>query len=157
MKPKKINLNDYERVQTIGELDGYSSIIIIPYMMDDGTQPAALFLRRGEKKNEIYDVDDIVWDKDVVISKRGTVEEYAKRVDWWYSNAANDPEYRAMINENFSKNQYDVKMAWGKAIAWLKRQTPSARKTHLHKFMWEWLSKGLGWTYNKEPKQRSYR
>jgi len=144
MKPKVIDLNKYEIVNSEEELEGYTGIIITPLRMVDGTQPPKLHFRKGKPKvHEIDDVDSTVWFKDIHISNKGEDHEYAHRVDWWFDNALKDEDYRQIINETFNRNGYELKMAWEKARNWLKGQTPSARKTHLHKFVWNWLTKGM--------------
>jgi hypothetical protein len=156
--PKVINLNDYEKVDTKDELEGYQSIIIIPWMSDDGIQPPAIFVRKGEFKGDyIVDTTDVVWHKEAYISKEGSNEDYAKRVDWWFSEAAKNQEYCALINSTFNKNQFDVKMSVEKARAWVKTHLiPAARKTHMHKYLWNWLVKGMQINLNRIDKQRNY-
>jgi hypothetical protein len=122
-------------------------------MLSDGTQPPVLFFRRGEKEPEhVIDTSTTEWNKDVIINKFGTIEEYSQRVDWWFDEAIKNEEYRTIINEQFRKHNYDVRMAWEKAKVWLKKQTSSSRKTHIHKFLWSWFNKGLAMQLNRNQR-----
>lgn len=156
MKPKKIDLNQYVRVIQKDELDGYQGLVIIPTKLIDGTQLPELYFRKGEPKHEeISDVDNAMWNKEVRISNKGNDFEYAHRVDWWFENALENSEYKTMLNNTFNKHGFDVRMSWEKAITWLKQQVPSARKTYLNKFIWNWLMKGLRWQINRLERERS--
>jgi len=135
-KPIKINLNEYERVPTIDDLEGYQSVILTPMMLKDGTQPPTLFFRKGKKKDPLVsDVTGLVWNKDICINNKVSEDQYIKLVDWWFGEAIKDVEYKKLINDTFFKNGFDPKITWDSAQAWLKTCTPSERKTHLHKFI----------------------
>jgi hypothetical protein len=140
-KPKKINLNQWEKVDQLSDLDNYQSLIITPVKLIDGTQLPDLYFRKGIKKyNEVEDISLIEWFKDIRISKEGTDEEYSQRVDWWYNKALENDSYRELINSSFNKHNFDVKKAWNMSQNYLKKFNYSARKTYLHKYVWNWLS-----------------
>lgn len=139
-KPKKINLNQWERVKTADEMEGYQGLIIVPIALPDGTQLPNIYFRKGEfKHNEIDDVESVEWNKDIRISKEGSDDEYAERVNWWYSNALTNEEYRQLINTEFNKEGFDVKKQWNLSQNYLKKFNYSARKTYLHKYVYNWL------------------
>lgn len=143
-KPKVIDLNKYERVNTPEELDGYQGLVIVPVKLGDGFQPPNIFFRKGIKKhNEIENTDGVEWFKDIRISKEGDDETYGQRVNWWFDQAILDDEYRKLINDNFNKHGFDIRKSWSMAQNYLKKFNYSARKTYLHKYVWNWLSNGL--------------
>jgi len=140
-RPKHINLNQWEKVKTFEDLDGYQALIITPSKMSDGTQLPELYFRKGISRfNEIKDISSTNWTKDIRISKEGGDNEYSLRVDWWFENALNNKEYREIINTAFNKNNFDVKKHWNMAQNYLKKFNYSARKTYIHKYVWNWLS-----------------
>jgi len=141
---KSINMNDYEVVASKKDLEGYQSLIIIPYMMDDGSQPDALFLRKGEKQILVADLDEDEFTKDTAITKVGEDTEYAVRVDRWFELAMKNEEFRSLVNTHFDKNNFDIRRSLEAAKVWLKKQSLSTRKTHLWKFLWKnWLPIGM--------------
>lgn len=156
-KPKVFDLNKWEKVKTEPELDGYQGLVIIPPRLENGTQLPSIYYRRGEVKSpEIEDVSTIEWFKDVRISKLGHGVEYAKRVDWWFDNALKDEEYRQIINDTFNRNGFDVKISWEKAKNDLKRYTPSDRKTYIHRFVWNWMIRGMKNYLSYKERKGSY-
>lgn len=135
-KPVKINLNDYEHVPTIDDLEGYQSVILTPIMLKDGTQPPTLFFRKGKKKDPLVsDVTGLVWSKDICIDNKVSEDQYVKLVDWWFGEAIKNEEYKKLINGMFFKNGFDPKITWESCLTYLKTCNPSKRKTHLHKFI----------------------
>jgi hypothetical protein len=75
-------------------------------------------------------------------------------VDWWYSEAMKNEEYRSIINTNFNRSGFDVKKEFELSHNWLKKlDAKSERKTHIHKFVWKWLNRG----YNKHVRLRKER
>jgi hypothetical protein len=149
MKPRKIDLNRWVRVNSIEDTDGYQCMIIVPQRLIDGTQPPDLFFRKGEPSvPKIEDINSSVWYKDCQISNNGSNIDYNKRVDWWFESAENDEEYKEIINNTFNVKDehnpaygFNVRNSWEKAKGWLKRiPLQSARKTYLHKFIWNWLT-----------------
>lgn len=143
-KPKKINLNTWERVQELPDLDGYQSLILTPHKLEDGTQLPDLYYRRGLSKFlEIDKVDEVDWHKNIRISKEGTETDYAYRVRWWFENAEKDEEYKEIINSTFNRKEYPLKTEWEKLKYWLIRQSYSSRKTFIHKFAWNWLTRNM--------------
>lgn len=155
MKPIKINLNKWVKVNDGDNIDGYQTMYITPQKLDNGTQLPDIVFRKDELIIPLLeDCSDVTWEKSIHISNRGTEEEYSKRVDWWFDSAIQDPEYRNNINESFNKNGFDVRMSWEKAKQWLKYCTPSKRKTNIHKFIWNWLNIGMNWQLNRLEKER---
>jgi hypothetical protein len=155
-KPIKINLNNWEVVENENAIEGYSGMIITPKKLVNGIQPADLYFRRGELKvPEIEDVTTAMWFKDCHISNKGSEIEYANRVDWWFDSAISDQQYKTIINDTFNRHGFDIKMSWEKAKVWLKQQNGSSRKTFIHKFIWNWLSKGMQWQLTRLEKERA--
>jgi hypothetical protein len=154
MKPKKIDLNKWELVYNIEDLDGYQGLIIIPKRLVDGRQLPDMYFRKDQIVSLIENTTNIIWYKDCFISNKGTDFEYSKLVDWWFDSALKDEEYKTIINDTFNRNGFDVKISWEKAKNWLKTCVPSERKTHIHKFIWNWLSKGMTWQLNRLEKDR---
>jgi hypothetical protein len=155
MKPKRLNLNKWTRVETEDATEGYDTLIITPQRYVDGTQPPELYFKRGEPLiPDITDTDNSVWYKDCHISKQGSELEYCKRVDWWFNNAENDEEYKEIINATFNHHSFNVKMSWDKAKIWLKRQLPDCRKTYIHKFVWNWMTKGIQMQLRREERKQ---
>lgn len=153
MKAQTIDLNKWEKVSSEEDITGYKGLVIIPIKMPDGTKPPNLFFRQGDpRSDDIIDTDSVIWTKKSSISNKGSQEEYNKRVDWWFSNAENDIEYKGIINDTFNKYGFNVKMSWEKAKAWLKNCIPSDRKTNIHKYVWNWLTKGFQWQLNRIEK-----
>lgn len=110
----------------------------------DGTQPPQLLYRRGlSKHNEVANVDEVEWTKDIRISKEGGDDEYSHRVDWWYSKALESDEYKKILNAAFNKNGFDLKKSWLMSQNYLKKFNYSARKTYIHKYVWNWLTNGM--------------
>lgn len=143
-KPKKIDLNKWERVDNAEDLDGYQALIITPLKASNGIQLPDLMFRKGQQKhNEIEDVDSVEWNKEIRISKEGGDDVYAYRIDWWFNNASQDEQYRKFINDNFNKNGFDVKRSWNAAQNYLKKFNYSSRKTYLHKYVYNWLVTGM--------------
>lgn len=143
-KPKVINLNDYEKVKSKDDLDGYIGLVIIPAKLENGIQLPSIFFRKGTlKHNEIKDVGSVEWFKDIRISKEGDDTEYASRVDWWYDHAISNDDYRKIINDSFNKHGFDVKKNFDMAINYLKKFNFSARKTYIHKYIWNWLTNSM--------------
>ena len=97
MKPKKIDLNQYELVDSEDDLEGYTGIILIPKRLRDGSQPPSLFFRKESGIIHIVDVDNAVWFKDCRISQAGSQMDYIKRIDWWFENALKDEEYKQIL------------------------------------------------------------
>ena len=144
MKPKKINLNQWEKVDTISDLDNYQSLIITPIKLSDGTQLPDIYFRKGIKKyDEVLDVNTTKWYQDIRISKDGNDDEYGKRVDWWFEQALDNEDYRSLLNTNFNKHGFDIKKSWDMAQNYLKRFNYSSRKTYIHKYVWNWMVRGL--------------
>jgi hypothetical protein len=143
MKPKRINLNDYEQVKTEKDLEGYSAIIITPLKFADGMQAPDILFRRKAKYKAISDTEGVIWDQNTVITTATTPLKYASLVDWWVESALADEEWKFKINNTFGKNGFDVKMSMDKAIKWLKTCKPSMRKSHLNKFFNIWFNKGF--------------
>lgn len=141
-KITKINLNDFEQVKTREELEGHTSIIITPKKHGD-KQLDDIYFRKPITVIEIDDVDNAVWYKDVRISREGTIEEYTKRVEWWYDNAIKDADYRAILNATYNKHGFDIKSAWEKSKYFLYGLTPAGRKTYLAQYVNKWMSKGI--------------
>jgi len=149
---KRLNLNDYELVDTPKDFEGYNGcVIIIPKRLKDGSQPPEMYWRKTGQYL-ISDIDNETWTKNCKISTSGSHEEYARKVDWWVDNAFNDPEYKEIINNTFGKYNFNIRMSLDKSIAWLKGRTPSQRKSHLHKFFWNWLLKGYQWAMDRYEK-----
>lgn len=144
IRPRKINLNDYELVASKEELKGFAGIIITPSRTPDGYQPMDLYYRKDfEGPRCLKDVDGMEWFEDAHISKSGTDIDYAKRVEWWFNGARSNPEFKEKVNHTFNKYEYDVITEWERACAWLKGRAFSGRKTNIKKFVWSWLSKGF--------------
>ncbi|OQB09045.1 MAG: hypothetical protein BWY21_00950 [Parcubacteria group bacterium ADurb.Bin216] len=136
MKPRVIDFNEFEVCKKVEELEGYQSFIIKPFMLPDGTQPPAILLRKGNKKEDLVsDTTNVVWNRDVCIEKNVDEVTYCKLVDWWFKSAQADPEYKNFINSTFCKNGFDPKITWERAQIWLKTCIPSKRKTHINKFI----------------------
>lgn len=153
MTTTKIDLNRWERVASEEDIENYRSLIIIPLKLIDGTQLPPLYFRQGKPLEPlIEDVEGVQWNKMIRISNLGDVTDYCKRVDWWFNNALADDEYKTILNDTFNKYGFNLKVSWDKAINWLKGCTPAQRKTYLHKFIWNWLNKGLTWQMNRVEK-----
>jgi hypothetical protein len=152
MKPKKIDLNSWERVDEQEDLEGYNGLIIVPQKLEDGTQLPPLYFIREAAKQYIEDITNAVWTKNCEISNKGEQSEYSKRVDWWVKNALDDEEYRTTLNETFNKHGFNLKLSWDKAFITLKGMIPSSRKTYLHKYIWKWLTRGIQWQINRIEK-----
>lgn len=148
-KPKRINLNDFERVEKETDLEGYQAVILTPLKVkigDEWMQPEDLYFRkpvRGERPVE--NISNAVWHKDVVISTLGSDYDYGRRVKWYFDNALEDVEFKGMINDTFDKNGFNIRQHLEWMQPWLKKQTLSCRKSHLKKFIWDHLTKD----YNK--------
>ena len=139
-------------VKTEEETDDFSGLIIIPKKSSDNTQLPPIYFKRIPKYVELRDVDDIAWNKEVRINSSGTEEEYGHRVDWWFEHAISDVNFKKMINENFDKNGFNVKMSWEKAKTYLKTVPNEKRKTYLYKFINNWLLKGYQWQLDRQSK-----
>lgn len=146
-KVTKINLNEYEKVETREELEDHTGIVLILPNIPD----KELYYRKPIKVVEFKDLSEVEWFKDMRISKEGTEAEYASRVDWWFDHAIEDSDYRTILNQTFNRNGYDIKGEWERARNWLKGQTPAARKTYLAKYVWNYMVKGMNsWLYKKD-------
>lgn len=153
-KIKTIDLNKYTKVLNEEECDGFNCIKIIPAKLKNGTQLPPIFFR-GNEIELIYDIEkDTVWSKKANISIRGGQEEYNKRVDWWFENARKDPTYRELVIDTFNRMGFDVLMSWEKCKNWLKTCADCDRKSHLHKFVFNWLKKGYSWQIDRIKKER---
>lgn len=143
-KLKKIDLNEFELIRSEDELGESNGYRIFPVKYADGTQPPPMLWKRKENNYvTIEDVDNVVWIKELRVSTKGSDTEYAKRVDWWIENALADDEWKTNINNTYNKHGFRIKESMDKAVAWLKTRTPSARKSHLHKFFQNWFLRGL--------------
>ncbi len=151
----KIDLNKWDVVGSKDDLEGYSGLTITPKKLVNGIQPDDIFFRRGKQQvPEIENVEEAVWYKDCLISKNGSLEDYIKRIDWWFESALNDEDYKEIINNTFNRNGFDIKMSWEKAKNWLISRNQSSRKTYIHKFVWNWLSKGMTMQLNRLERLR---
>ena len=157
MAIKKIDLNKFELCNSEEDiLEGQSGLAITPLRLADGTQPRTLYFKKGVPKQvKIRDVENTVWYKDAHISSEGEDHEYAKRVDWWFDNAMKDQDYKDIINGTFDRNGFIVRESWEKARNWLKKKTPSARKTHIHRFVWNWMTDGMRMQLERLEKKRT--
>jgi len=145
-KPKRIDLNDYEAVSSLEDLEGYTSLVIIPFKQEDGTQPPNICLRkRLSPFVEIKNVENAQWFQDCRINKKGSKSQYAERVNWWFKNAMLDEEYKDLLNDAFSDKGFNLPEAFERAKLWLKGRTVAQRKTYIHKFVWNWLTKSAQW------------
>ena len=148
-KPKRINLNDYERVEKESDLEGYQSVILTPLKVkvgDEWMQPQDLYFRKPESERKFVETPvGAVWYKDVPICTKGSKYDYTKLVHWWYDNALKDPEFKAIINDTYAKNGFRVNVEVEKMKTWLVRQPQSSRKSHLYMFTNKWLNRN----YNK--------
>lgn len=154
MRPKKIDLNNFTKVNSIEECDGYNSLMIIPAKLSDGTQLPPLYFRGGEHDLIIDITDELIWDKNSRISTAGTQEEYNKRVNWWFDNARNNDMYRELVIDTFNRLGFDVLLSWEKCKNWLKSCPDCDRKSYIHKFVFNWLKKGYTWQINRIKKER---
>jgi len=149
-KPKRINLNNYQKVNKEEELEGFSSLIITPFKQPDGTQPPIVFLRRPAKGGALaVDIETDDWSRKAVISTVGSEAEYNKRVAWWIDNALKDPEYKQMVNDAFANNGFNLKGEFEKIKGWLLMCNESQRKSHVDKFVKKWLNKNYAQHLNK--------
>ena len=82
-KPIKINLNEYERVPTIDDLEGYQSVT--SYMLKDGTQPT--YSGRVRRKNLNIRCKALSGTRiSVLTTKYQRIS--IKLVDWWFSEVS---------------------------------------------------------------------
>jgi hypothetical protein len=143
MKPTKIDLNQYEKVSSIEELEGYQAVILTPYRVKEVVNgreveivPPSIYLRKGKKKPELLkDPTDVTWNKDIRIDPHVSEDEYIRLINWWFSEALKDEEYKKFINGTFFKNGFDPKITWERAETYLKTCNESERKEHIHKFI----------------------
>lgn len=153
-KIKTIDLNKFIKVVNEEECDGFNSIRIIPSKLSDGTQLPPMYFR-GNEMDLIYEItDDLVWSKNSHISISGEQEEYNKRIEWWFTNARKNDMYRELIIDTFNRLGFDVLLSWEKCKNWLKTCPECDRKSHIHRFVFNWLKKGYSWQINRIKKER---
>jgi hypothetical protein len=152
-KPKKIDLNQYELVDSEEELDGYTGIIVIPKKLHDGTQPPVLHFRKESNIIHIVDTDNATWFKDCRISQAGSQMDYIKRIDWWFDNALADEEYRQILINMYKtaadKYGFDLKKRIDQSKGWLKSLNGTARKTYIHKSFIDSMNRGVNFCMKK--------
>jgi len=154
-KPRKINLNNWEPAESEDDLKGYNGLIIIPRKTEGGIQlPSIYFRQERNAVPEIIDTDSAMWFRHCRISLLGEPEEYSKRIEWWYNNAMHDDEYKTILNDTFNRNGFDLKMSWEKSKNHLNMLNDSERKTYIHKFVWNWLSRGMSWQIRRLERDR---
>lgn len=156
-KPTKLNLNDFEQVTTVEELQDHVGLILTPKKLNNGTQLPNLYFRKPIKVIEIEDVDQVEWFRDIRISKEGTLDDYAHRVKWWFENALKDDKYKTILNDTFNRNGFEIAKSWALAENYLYKLTPSQRKTYIAAFVWRWLSRGMSNHLRYSKEKRSYR
>lgn len=145
-KPIKIDLNSYEIVSSVEELEGFSGLIITPLKFANGMQPPLLYFRKKESNQvAIANPEGVTWHKNIVIATKGSALEYLALVNWYYENLLKDNECRTVINDTFAKSNFDIKRSIEDMKRWLLKQLPSSRKSHLYKFSTNWLNRA----YNK--------
>lgn len=149
-KTVKIDLNDYELVQSQEDIEGHTGLIIIPVKTSETDVPTPRYFRKPITVIEIEDVNSAVWYKDIRISKKGTDAEYAERVNWWYDNAIRDKEYTSILNQSYNRNDFPIKKEWEGSRMYLLRQMPSTRKTYIHQFVNKWMNRGMMMHLNRK-------
>ena len=139
MKKKKINLNYYEVVESEEE----ATLIIMPFQKD-GVDLPPMYFKSKKNPNLVDGTENVTWSSHCNISISGTMEDYAKRVDWWFDSMTD--EYKSVLVAMAKKaigDGWDISMSINKAKKWLKDRSPSNRKSHLSKFLSNWVSIGV--------------
>lgn len=150
MKAVKVDLNELELVKTKEEFGECGGFIIIPRRAEDGTTPPVMFWKKKDSPfMTITDTDTAMWFDGCRISITGSDAEYAKRVDWWVSNAMANDEWKQHINSIFNKKGFKVSDEFDKAIRYLKTCPMHQRKSFIDKFLKNWFTRGFGWYTNR--------
>lgn len=138
MKPKKINLNDFD---VCAEED--ADIVIIP--KGEGLTPL-YFQRTNGRYEYVEDTDNCIWFKNARISTSGTDEEYAARVDWYFDNLNEEflEELTKTVQPAIDLN-WDLELSLNKLRAKLKLLTGTARKSYIAKAIVQWIIGGANW------------
>ena len=148
--PRILNLNNYVPTTDIEQ----ATLKIVPMTLSDGSQPKEILFIGKKSKRYIVSadmLDDAVWAPTVLVSKDGTPQEYANVVDWWFSQAETNEEYRSVLESTF-RNLQNLPKVIGSAHRWLTttaaftvnhRGKYAKRKTEIGKFLNNWLNRAL--------------
>lgn len=128
-RPKRINLNDYEKVSSREEIRN-GGLILQP----QGNFPELYWKRKQIGPVLISDTNDVEWNEEIRIETRGTKDQYQDRVSWWISESKQNMEWVNKIESQFKHHSFDPWKSIGKGCGWLWSRLPTQRKSYLKKF-----------------------